>query len=403
MADPDPNPQAQPYDSQLALVESLRRQTESLLARVPVSWRPVLKSELLRNQNKKDWKPSTGRHWANSWAVVARSIGDRDPGSVSSAEWEIVVNDWLTKPQTRKDKPFTRGYAAALCVDLKQGLKRFYPSGKVPDEVKEALRVNVGEHRPKGRVLSKDDLLLLLDHITTKEAYTHSPRQVAEMVALVWVLWDSWMRVNEMLGLNLGDVELLGVKAKLHMRDDRPLQKRGPRPVPLVEAVPALKVWMQMHPAAGNPMAPLFCNLRCKDGLSRLSDSNLDQMLKRWGERSGLHASKTREKKLSAHDFRHTGNTRAARNRWEPTLRARKAGWKPDSRMLSRYTHLDEEDLHNQMLRDAGIDVMGFRQQVETGNVEAALGDLLALLVDRRRADPTALAPRIATDGPARI
>lgn len=351
-----------PYDSQVAAVEASKRRARKLVERCPASWQTTLGSEMIRRSNK-GRAASSNESWAQAWWRAGLAIGDRPPASVTAEEWELVVNQWITEPQaTNKGKPLSRAYAAGICVHLKNGLKRFVPGGKVPDEVKEALRVPVGPHKPKGRVLSRDDFMLLLDYVTTGWRSSHSARQTAEAVALLWMLWDSWMRVNELLGLNIGDVLDEGAMADLQMQPGRPLQKRGPRNVPILEGLPALRIWLQMHPAAGNPAAPLFCNFRSKTGLQRLASNNLDQTLKLWGERSGLHDQDKRAKKLSAHDLRHTGNTRAAKDRMDRSLRARKAGWNPKSRMPEHYDHQDEADLKAWMLRDAGIDAMGVRQ-----------------------------------------
>lgn len=304
-----------------------------------------------------------------------------------------IVDKWLTEPRLIRGvwRPLSRSYVSLICVDIGSSLGRFYQDGKVPEEVREALAVSPGPHKPKGRVLSDADFRMVLEYVNTDWAQTHSPRQVAQATAILWALRDSWMRVNELLGLNLGDVDLAGPTGTFLMREGVPMQKKGPRPVPILDAIPALKAWVELHPARYQPgweSAPLFCNFRSKTGRERLSDGNLDQMLKVWGERSGLHESNRREKKLSSHDFRHTGNTEAARNHMDRVLRAKKAGWNPESSMPERYDHQTLDDLRKQMLQDAGVDALGFRQQMDAGNLEAALAEIVERLLAKRRLVP---------------
>lgn len=353
-----------PTDSQLLKLESMKRQTRKMLDAMPPLLRPILASQLIRRANN-GCKVSTNEAWMSNWKIAAKEIGQRHPRDVTDAEWEVIVNRWITEPRPRNGlppKPMERSTAAGVCVSIKTTLGRFYPDGKIPPAVADALKVTVPAHKPKGRVLSKDDFLLLLDYVVTVWSKTHSPRQVAQAVALLWMLWDSWMRAEELLGLHLGDVVDNGDHAVLAMRAGGLFQKRGPRSPKVMEGLPALRLWIQAHPARGNPDAPLFTNIRSQDGLSRLGASNFDELLKLWGERSGLHASATREKKISAHDFRHTGNTRAARDQWPRSMRAQKAGWLKTSRMTEHYEHLDDEDMLEQMRRDAGIDAMGILQ-----------------------------------------
>lgn len=387
-----------PKDSQLAKLESMKRQTRRMLDAMPPAVKPTLASELIRRENK-GRKVSTNEAWMRNWVIALEAIQDRRPQDLLAVDWELAVNRWITEPRPRRGKspkPMERTSAAGVCVSIKQTLGRFYPDGRVPPDVREALRVPAGTHKPKGRVLSKDDFFLLLDYVATGWAGTHRPRQVAMAVALLWSLWDSWMRTNELLGLNIGDVQDNGDHAVLRMRKEQPFQKKGPRDVRIMEGWEALRTWIGVHPANGNPDAPLFCNVRSQDGLARLSDGNLDELLKLWGDRSGLHESNRREKKLSAHDFRHTGNTRAARDQWARTLRTEKAGWSKTSRMAEHYEHLNEQDMLEQMRRDAGIDPMGFRQA--PGMDDATR---LAIIEQQRQAILDRLAHKAKATGPA--
>ncbi|MEA3191035.1 MAG: hypothetical protein QOD77_1617 [Thermoplasmata archaeon] len=385
------NPEPATYDSQQALLASLRRQTERRIAELPPAWQTRIQAEWLRRENK-GRKPGTNRSWAQAWATLARTIGNRDPATVSADEWEVIIHGWL--------KDHKRASVSVRCVNIKQTLPRFFPDKRLPEDVAKALIVPAGRRcLSPDRELSKDDFLLLLDHVTTEEAKRDSARVTAEKVALLWTLWDSWMRVNEMLACQRSDRVRAGPKTTFGLRPEMPFLKTNDavRQVPMVEATEPLAVWDAMHPAGSNLDAPIFCNFRCKTGLSRLSDSNLDRWLKQVGDGSGLH--KRRKKKLSAHDFRHTGNTRSARNKWARTLRAKKAGWSKTSRMPEHYEHLDEADMHRQLLQDAGIDLMGFKQQMDAGNLEGALADLLTKLLEKRRNEP---APIVAS-GPVRI
>lgn len=60
------------------------------------------------------------------------------------------------------------------------------------------------------------------------------------------------------------------------------------------------------------------------------------------------------KKKLSCHDFRHTAVTEKARQGWTEAEMRAYFGWKRDSPMPSRYTHLSGRDMDDKMLERYG-------------------------------------------------
>ena len=72
--------------------------------------------------------------------------------------------------------------------------------------------------------------------------------------AILWLLWESGVRLSELLSIKIKDVQILS--DKMFMVTVR--GKTGSRSIPLIMAVPDLKKWLEKHPLKDDPNAPLF-------------------------------------------------------------------------------------------------------------------------------------------------
>ncbi len=119
----------------------------------------------------------------------------------------------------------------------------------------------------------------------------------ARDIAMVALLVGASLRVGELLALKVGDVTLGERSGKVVIRRGK---HRGYRTVPLTTSVrKALTAWLEAHPQADDPDAPLWLGQR-----GPLTDrSAINRMLAKYARRAGV-------KPFGPHVLRHTFATR---------------------------------------------------------------------------------------------
>ncbi|HCU22429.1 MAG TPA: integrase, partial [Candidatus Atribacteria bacterium] len=94
--------------------------------------------------------------------------------------------------------------------------------------------------------------------------------------ALIMLLWDSGARISKVLSRNVGHVEIDKYGAVVIVEG-----KTGRRRLRLIDGVPDLQLWLQMHPYRSDPSAPLFLtNTRYGVGRKRLNLRTVENRLK---------------------------------------------------------------------------------------------------------------------------
>lgn len=160
--------------------------------------------------------------------------------------------------------------------------------------------------------------------------------------ALILLLYETGARAGELIGLNVKDVVFDEFGAVL-MLDG----KTGMRRVRVIDCVPDLKKWLNHHPRAKEPNAPLFLELRGK--YNELGNhATLAHILEAAKRRSGL------QKRIYPHLFRHSRATHLAKDFTEQELKII-FGWSGGSRMPATYVHLSGADLDRKMLEKHGL------------------------------------------------
>lgn len=372
-------------DSLVRKVGYLKRTAEANLAALPPSWREEADSmHLDRVQDGRE--PASWSNWSWSLLVASRDLDGKDPRTLTATDLKRLVVKWLTEPNPACDgRPLKRSTVSTRCNHLAPFLARFHPDQTLAPAMKAALRVSKGSSKLKGRVVTDAEFSALLEVATTEQT-CRKARQRAMKVAFLWCLKDAGGRISELLSVNLGDIVLAPPTATLFLREDAPLLKTGARKIGLLEAVGPLQTWLNLHPAQGDPKAPLFCNLRDLTGKRRMSDNTADQLLKRWARGAGLQVLDGHL--LSSKDFRHTKATAIAKAGWDPALKKLHMGWSRRSNMEAEYTHLDHEDVLERLRRDYGIDDHGYRQITEAADPIELLARVLDLMEQRRNGNP---------------
>lgn len=162
--------------------------------------------------------------------------------------------------------------------------------------------------------------------------------------AMFHVQMEAGSRVGELLSLCLRHIEFDEYGALIAVDG-----KTGARKIRIVESVPDLIKWINVHPFREDRNHPLFIttinNKYYGQGLSYVA-------FKRRLE--NVVAKTDIDKRIHSHLFRHAEITKRAGQLTEAQARIR-YGWGKSSNMPSRYTHLNDKDVDNKMLQIMGV------------------------------------------------
>ena len=163
--------------------------------------------------------------------------------------------------------------------------------------------------------------------------------------AIIMLLWDSAVRLQEGLDLNVGSFVFDNNGAIVIVNG-----KTGMRRIRLIDSVPDLQNWINMHPYRDNHDAPLFVTTRLYDGKhKRLDKRTVQNMTKTISKRAGI------QKNIHPHAFRHAKLTYLAKQGLNETELRIIAGWEKNSDMPAVYIHLSGTDVENKILEINGL------------------------------------------------
>ena len=219
--------------------------------------------------------------------------------------------------------------------DYRVTLKKFYKwlkgnGEEHPEEVKWIKTVNnsIKKKIPE-ELLTERDIEKLLKAASNPQ-----------MKAIVATLWETGMRVGELLNLKIKHIESEEKYAKLIVDG-----KTGMRRVIVLFAWPYLIQWLNIHPYRDNPDAFLWLST---DGKPLLYPA-LRKRLIDLGRKAGIR------KKVNPHQFRHSRATYLSRHLTEAHL-SQYFGWVQGSRMPQVYVHMSARDLEKPLLNLYGLE-----------------------------------------------
>ncbi len=209
----------------------------------------------------------------------------------------------------------------------------------------------------------KKEDIALISNIKVKRNHTIklpeellSPKEIKKMIrvaenardkAVVALLYETAARAGEFLQLRIKHIEIHKDENILYGFVTLPKGKTVSRKLPLIYSLPHVKDWINQHPIADNPNAPLFLNQhRSKD--NALSTTALTDILKKYAKRALI------QKKVYPHLLRHSRLTELGKELTEQELKVY-AGWVGDSSMVKVYVHLSGQDVCNKVLVNAGL------------------------------------------------
>lgn len=204
--------------------------------------------------------------------------------------------------------------------------------------------------RRKEKPLKPSDILTV-DEVQTMLQACESMRDRA----LIVVLWETGSRINEVLSLNLGDVSEVsnGERTFLELYIGEPKVDGQQHSSILVEGSCIVREWIEVYPFHRTAKSPLFPSMDPRKRGRRLTYSGAYQLIQRIMDRSGI------ERHVYPHLFRHSRATHLLRVGISEAIVKKTLGWKPNSQMLARYSHLVPEDAHNALLQAHGLEPIG--------------------------------------------
>jgi integrase/ribosomal protein L40E len=163
--------------------------------------------------------------------------------------------------------------------------------------------------------------------------------------ALVMFLWDTGCRVDEALSLNTAAVRFDKYGGMVKVSG-----KTGDRELWLIDCMPDLQAWINVHPGKDKPDFPLFLTYtRYGFGSHRLNVRTVQNLCKLLQKRAGVST------RVHPHGFRHARATDRAREGFTEMELRIMFGWSKSSNMPATYIHLSGADVKKKILQKAGL------------------------------------------------
>ena len=222
---------------------------------------------------------------------------------------------------------------AKLKITLKRFYKWLYDSNSYPEIVSWIKAGNVKNTKKASDLLTEDEVKQLI------AACLNSRDR-----ALIALLYDSGMRVGELLGLRIKDLQI-GKDISFVNVDG----KTGVRRIPIGFSLPYLTNYigeMRQKAKENDYLFVKFDHFRVTE--NALDYDDIRKILHDLKERTGI------QKRLHPHLFRHSRATELASKLTESQMRLF-FGWTAGSTMTATYVHLSDRDLLSAMKQINGI------------------------------------------------
>lgn len=214
-------------------------------------------------------------------------------------------------------------------------LRRFFEwlnKGKLPYEF-EQVQVHKPNHSRVNaeEILSKSDVMALVNAVSNTRDK-----------ALIYCLWESGCRISEFLGVKLSELKI----------DDKIVSfkvngKTGERNCYLIESIPAIMDWLNVHPKKKDPDAPLWINWEITRGRHLRRDQAF-RIIKRAACAAGI------KKPVFLHALRHSRATFMARQGKNESFLRIYFGWSSKSNQPTNYVKLVQSDIKDELLVSSG-------------------------------------------------
>ena len=167
--------------------------------------------------------------------------------------------------------------------------------------------------------------------------------------AALAVDWDSGARSGEFRSMKVGDVT--DHKNGMEITVDG---RQGQRTVTLITSVPYLRRWLEVHPKADDPEAPLWCGL---DSGTEISYKMKQKMIRAPVKRAVDNGDLKKPSKMGFTRMRKSSASYLARKNVSQHHLERHHGWVENSDEARRYIVVFAEDTAREVARAHGVDV----------------------------------------------
>ena len=226
----------------------------------------------------------------------------------------------------------------AIKIQIKRFFKFVYKTDEYPDVVKWiSTRRSQRHNEPGKKIITLEERKAILSTCENQRDR-----------ALLQFLDNTGCRAEEMLLTTIGDVD-----AEEHgrfMTITLGRGKTGRRRIVITDGISDIQLWINMHPLKNEPNAALFISLSYRNKFKPLQPSGLNEIIWRLSGNAGIKRS------IHPHLFRHTRATICGKIRkWNEARMRVFFGWAKNSNMPSVYTHMNDEDVNELALLEAGI------------------------------------------------
>lgn len=222
----------------------------------------------------------------------------------------------------------------SINVTIKSFYKQCFGDGEFYPQPVRWIKTSINKSH---KLLPED--ILTEDEIEKMLETANNPRDKA----IISLLFDSGIRIGELLSLRKKDVELGGGQSKHVMVTG----KTGMRQIPIHFSVPYLAQYLNLVKDL-KPNQTLWWNLKQSNIKGELSYGGVLKMLKEVATASGI------EKRIYPHLFRHSRASFYANKLTEQQLKVF-FGWTGASSMAATYVHLSGRDIDNAVLVANGL------------------------------------------------
>jgi len=259
-------------------------------------------------------------------------ILDKDFHKATRRDIERVLRTISEKGCNRRTN---KKYSENTKRDFRVVLKRFYKWLKkteyeYPEEVRwiKTTNKNNGE---LPSILTEEEILKMIDVAdTTRDK------------CLISILYESGMRIGELLGIKLRDIEQKDEVTRINI-----FGKTGSRRIILISSTPYLIRWLSSHPNKNKADSPLWVAMDKNKGLQMQYRTATD-CIKNIGKKAGIN------KRIYPHLFRHSRATHLASRLSDQTLK-NMFGWTPSSRQAQTYIHMSGRDVEESIKKMYGL------------------------------------------------
>jgi integrase len=278
----------------------------------------------IRRQELKQLQPSS--IWDKVWRVytLLKYVGMKPAGDIRKVDLEnyIIHRRKTVSPRTLQGDMIELRIFFRFLDPKKE--KRFFPT----DERMQRPKITFPDP------LTRDDIQRLVNACNSIRDR-----------ALVMFLWDTGCRVDEALSLNTGAVRFDKYGGMVKVSG-----KTGDRELWLIDCMPDLQAWINVHPGKDQPDSPLFLTYtRYGFGSHRLNVRTVQNLCKLLQKRAGVST------RVHPHAFRHARATDRAREGFTEMELRIMFGWSKSSNMPATYIHLSGADVKKKILQKAGL------------------------------------------------